>query len=136
MKESWENGSITPNYNTHPNFSKEELKFGKQLNEFTGKTFLRNQAIKLDDGKYLIPDLMCDNVIVEYLGNYWHADPNVYKADDVVHHGYTAEQIWERDEYRRKIFKEKGFKLIEVWSKDFKENPEKELQRVVSLLEE
>lgn len=136
MKESWELGRIVPTTGHHPNYSKEELKFGKQLTALLGRELLRNQSIRLEDGKWILPDFVIGNTVIEYLGNYWHADPNIYKAGDIVHHGITAKEIWEKDEKRRGIYKEKGYRLIEVWSQDFLNNPEETLQKIAEQLKE
>ena len=34
---------------------------------------------------------------IEYNGDYWHANPIKYAPSDIVHHNYTAEQLWEAD---------------------------------------
>lgn len=137
MKESWETGKIVPNptNNTRPNFSKEEIKFGEQLEKVLGKKLLRKQSIRLDDGHWILPDFVLDDFIIEYNGSFWHADPRKYKAEDVIHHNYTAKQIWERDEYRREVYKSKGYKLIEVWSEDYHNNPEEVISQVVKKIQ-
>ena len=137
MKESWETGKIVPDpvNNARPNFSKEEIKFGEQLEKVLGKKLLRKQSIRLDDGHWILPDFVLDDFIIEYNGSFWHADPRMYKAEDVIHHNYTARQIWERDEYKREAYKSKGYKLIEVWSEDYHNNPEEVISQVVKKIQ-
>ena len=59
----------------------------------------------------------------------------MYKAEDVIHHNYTARQIWERDEYKREAYKSKGYKLIEVWSEDYHNNPKEVISQVVKKIQ-
>ena len=48
------------------------------------------------------------NIAIEYQGNYWHNRP----------------ETKERDKRKKKLCKEKGIKLIEVWDDDFLKNPD------------
>ena len=37
------------------------------------------------------------DLVVEFFGDFWHANPLMYFPDAVMHDGLTAEDIWERD---------------------------------------
>lgn len=63
--------------------------------------------------------------IIEFNGDYWHANPNKYKENDIVN-GVKAKDIWIRDKH--KIDYAKGLSHINgvliVWESDYKKNPE------------
>lgn len=133
MKQSWEDGLIHKNEHYSPNFSKEQVEFGEELKTILGEAsndLECNATIKYDD-KWIFPDFKFKNFIIEYNGNFWHADPNKFKADDIVHHNITAKEIWKRDDFRRTVFEKQGYIVIEVWADDYKENKEKILNEIV-----
>lgn len=133
MKQSWEDGLIHKNEHYSPNFSKEQVEFGEELKKILGEAgndLECNATIKYED-KWIFPDFKFKNFIIEYNGNFWHADPNKFKADDIVHHNITAKEIWKRDDFRRTVFEKQGYIVIEVWADDYKENKEKILNEIV-----
>ena len=137
MRQSWIDGEIHKNEHYSPNFSKEQMAFGEELRKLLGDKADKlefHAIINYDESKWIFPDFKFDNFIIEYQGNFWHADPKKFKADDIVHHDITAKEIWERDEFRRTIFKNQGYILIEVWADDYKENKEKILTELVKRL--
>jgi G:T-mismatch repair DNA endonuclease (very short patch repair protein) len=52
--------------------------------------------------------------IIEFNGSYWHANPKMYPADFVVFN-MTAQEIWDRDEDKRKLAEQQGFEVLIVW---------------------
>jgi very-short-patch-repair endonuclease len=64
----------------------------------------------------LIPEL---NIIIEYNGTYWHADPFFYKKDDILPTlGLTAKEIWEKDNIKKTNAEQCGYKIIYLWSRE------------------
>lgn len=50
----------------------------------------------------------------EFDGTYWHADPDFYKADDIIDNIETAEEIWEKDRQKDQICESAGIMLIRI----------------------
>ena len=80
------------------------------------------------DGKFQIEGKYPDwtNVngqkkLIEYYGGYHHADPNKYKANDIVIHGKTASEIWEHDAQRIEIFKNYGYSTLIIRTSELKD---------------
>ena len=72
-----------------------------------------NKYYKLD---YYIYEL---RLAIEYNGDYWHANPKIYKNTDVLHSNMTASEIWDRDNNRiLNLFNEKQIETIQVWQND------------------
>lgn len=73
---------------------------------------------------FYIEDL---NFVIEFNGDVWHANPSIYKEDDITvkfkdkpDDYYTAKYIWEKDEKRISFLKTKVKHLIIIWEKDFR----------------
>lgn len=68
-------------------------------------------------------DVCCTkrNKIIEYNGDYWHANKNLYEKDFVVSQsGLIAEEIWKIDETKQHTAEKRGFDVYVVWESDFK----------------
>jgi len=60
------------------------------------------------------------NIIIEVNGDYWHANPKVYKANDIINYCFgkkKAKEIWEKDKKKKEFAKIKGYKVIYIWEK-------------------
>lgn len=62
--------------------------------------------------------LISDSIIIEINGDYWHANPEIYKESDVVMFGKTARSIWEKDRLKKTIAEQHGFKFSCIWESD------------------
>lgn len=76
------------------------------------------------------------NLVIEFLGDYWHANPKIYDAEAVFSRSKTpvlAKQIWKYDSQRKnKICKMLNNPIyIEVWESDWKENPDKVIEEIL-----
>ena len=61
--------------------------------------------------------------LIEVNGDYWHANPCIYKGDDQINHpdGYVlASQIWKRDADKRFIAESYGYRVVYVWEAEIK----------------
>ena len=84
-------------------------------------------------------DFALGNKVIEYNGDYWHANPALHEEKTVIkfrHKIMTAESIWERDAKRLDFIKAKGYEVKVVWEADFKKNPEQTVQDCLSWLTE
>jgi G:T-mismatch repair DNA endonuclease (very short patch repair protein) len=86
-----------------------------------------------------IPRIYCDfylptyNMIVEVDGDYWHANPNNYKPDDIIGvKKLKAYEIWECDQSRNNRIIKAGYNLMRIWASDLKNiTKEKLLEDIV-----
>lgn len=65
------------------------------------------------------------NLIIEVNGDYWHANPLVYAADDLVslpEGKVPARQIWDRDNEKRLLAENYGYAVMYLWEMDIREN--------------
>lgn len=59
-------------------------------------------------------------LLLEINGDYWHANPRIYKATDVFVGGRTAQEIWDRDKKFRDCLKGSKFTIVYLWEMDMK----------------
>lgn len=76
------------------------------------------------------------NLVIEFLGDYWHANPKRYNSDEtIIHHqkSICVKDIWKYDKQRkRNICKVLNNPIyIEVWESDWKENPDKVMEEIL-----
>lgn len=102
--------------------------YKKDGSEF-GKLLSNGRYVFLD---YYILDL---KICIEYYGSVWHANPKIFKFDDVPFSfkgsNKTSKEIWEEDKERIKLLK-KDFDIdtIVVWEDD------KSIQKVLKKIDE
>lgn len=94
-----------------------------------------------DDKSYCKLDFYCfdTNKVIEFYGDYWHANPAIYKENELVFYpdnkSIEAKHIWEKDQQRiEKIRKQLHCDVLIIWQKDFVDNPEQTIERAVQFL--
>jgi len=109
---------------------REEIYFATKNNEIKLK--------KIDGGVWLYD--FCDKnkkKIIEYNGDEYHANPNLYESTDNPHpfrKWLTAQSIWDKDEEKIRIAKEEGYEVLTIWDGDYKNNKEKILLECMKFL--
>lgn len=89
----------------------------KSYNEFYKKEYSPRVDILIEKHK----------LVIECNGDIWHANPFVYKEDDIIelYSGPTeARCIWARDYYREIQIESFGYDVYIVWESDFKKDKE------------
>ena len=144
LRNRYQNGELTPYAFQNPEWEKKALKkrmegyrrwqksgnkvkFGNSSKaELEIADILEDLGIKyirqFSPGKYRFDFFLPDcNLVLEYNGSYWHADPSIYKPDDyIVKKGKMASEIWEYDKEKIKYIEEKGFLIRIIWENIFK----------------
>lgn len=121
MTKHWKDGTLQINRSSLRS-SKIELRFIKDLKKIYDVEILTLQI----GTRTVFPDMLClkDMVIIEFFGNFWHANPSMYSKDDIIYEGITAKEIWLKDKERINFLKKSGYDVYVIWEKDYKENPE------------
>jgi G:T-mismatch repair DNA endonuclease (very short patch repair protein) len=118
MCKKWKEERIIPNTNSH-NDSKGE----RELREECKKLFPNKDVKKCTlhiDGKWYLPDIIIDDhYIIEYFGDYWHANPANFNSNYVVKNNKTAEEIWDHDAKRIKTLEDNGYEVLVIWQHEF-----------------
>ena len=92
-------------------------------------TYTTQFKIGIKSYDFLLNDI---KIIVEVNGDYWHCNPNMYKADDVVNFPYgkiTAQERWDRDMKKHRLAVDKGYRILYIWEDEIrKRKTDKELK--------
>ena len=60
---------------------------------------------------------------IEFNGDYWHMNPNIYNENDVnPSNKMTAKQIWKRDHKKIDLAKTNGITLVVIWESEWLRN--------------
>lgn len=68
--------------------------------------------------------------IVEFNGDFWHANPKKYKKTDKVLNT-TAEALWKKDALKKKRLEEAGYEVLIIWESEYMKTPELVVERCV-----
>jgi len=113
--------------------SKIELEFVRSLEKIIGDIEYSNLSepfyLWSENNKLYIYDIKHKNCIVEFNGDYWHANPNRYKSTDLIK-GISSEAIWEKDKIKNELAISKGYNLMVVWESEYTSNKNLTLERV------
>jgi len=73
-------------------------------------------------------------IIIEVNGDYWHANPKLYLADDLINYPngtMTAKVIWDRDIKKNTFAESKGYSVIKIWEQEMKSLNDEELEKLL-----
>lgn len=80
-------------------------------------------------------DFCFKNKIIEFNGDYWHANPKIYDKNFINKtSNLTAQEIWDKDKEKKRCAESAGYKVLYIWEKDYRENPDKELKKCIDFL--
>jgi len=77
------------------------------------------------NGMYWSFDIYIEpNILIEVNGDYWHGNPEIYCASDIILKGSSSEVLvsakWEADRQKIKAAEDLGYKVIITWEHDWK----------------
>lgn len=94
---------------------KNNVKFGKHNKEF---------YIKYKNKCYFY-DFKYKNKIIEFNGDLFHANPKLYEDYDnpnPYNKNLTAKQIWNIDNIKMQLAKNKGYEILVIWESEYKKD--------------
>ena len=81
---------------------------------------------------FVIPSL---KFCIEFNGNYWHANPELYEANHIFSYWdnkMTAQEVWNKDKLKYDILINEGFTVNIIWEKNYRDNKEKIINEYVN----
>lgn len=102
-----------------------ETSLGEPL-EFSGLT---KQFGKMHSSGYMFFDVKHNDVIIEFNGDYWHANPKKYTENEFIR-GVPVIEIWERDRIKREVAESSGYRFITVWESEFTQDKLGTIERI------
>ena len=113
-------------------YSKPEKELCDRLFEFFGdesKFYSNNGQLKIGKMNF---DFAYRNKIIEFNGDFWHANPSKYSADFINPvNKKTSKEVWERDKLKNEKAKELGYAVKIIWESDYKKNKEKIIKECI-----
>ncbi len=82
-------------------------------------------------------DYCYKNKVIEFYGDYWHANPEIYKKDDLIkmnNKKMIASDKWILDKKRIDALKELGYDVKIIWERDYLKNKEQIIQECKQFL--
>ena len=93
-----------------------------------------NKTIIISEGTFNV-DIIFNNKIIEYYGDYFHCNPKVYSPTYFNKKlNLTSQQKWEKDEFRKNSLQKNGYTLLIIWEKDYNENKEEVINKCKNFL--
>jgi hypothetical protein len=87
--------------------------------------------------KCISPDLFYKGKIIEFHGNLFHANPNMFCESDTPNpfrKKLTSAEIWKKDSLRKNYYLAKGYTIMEIWEEDFKNDKEGIIKKCINFL--
>jgi very-short-patch-repair endonuclease len=72
------------------------------------------------------------NMLIEFNGDVFHANPNIYLPDDIIPIlKKTAQEIWNKDLTKMSLAKSKGYDTVVIWESEIKNKTEQEIIEII-----
>ena len=112
---------------------------GKTQSEFSNSIISILQDFFDGEKEYLIGkysyDFRFQNKLIEFNGDYWHANPIIYDENFVNKTTkLTAKQIWQKDGIKKKYAEDCGYKLLVIWEKDYRDDVSATINKCMNFL--
>jgi hypothetical protein len=132
MKATWASGKLSLSPQHSVNRSKIEDQFFQAIKAVYPD--ISRGTIRLGK-RWFFPDVLAphDGVVIEFYGDFWHANPQRYAYGDIVNHT-TAAAIWRRDAERVEAIESLGYQVIIVWESDYKSDRLATVKHIDNLL--
>jgi len=79
-------------------------------------------------------DFAYKNKIIEYNGDFWHANQEMYSSDDSFKNGILASEIWEKDTKKTTFAKMAGYDILVIWHSEYKKDKVGILEKCLKFL--
>lgn len=85
--------------------------------------------------KRYVYDIVFNNKIIEYNGDFWHCNPKIY-PDTFINPRtkLKASDKWAADKEKIKFAECQGYEVLVIWESDFKQNKEKVIKECIQFL--
>ena len=133
--------------------SKNYSKISQDLFEFLSNILENKENIKyaMNNGeqyfyvnesfcKSMFVDFKYGNIVIEFFGDYWHANPAKYTENSILNHPNknkrVAKDIWEIDRKRIEWLTNKGYNVLIIWEKEYRENKQETIDKCINYIKE
>lgn len=79
----------------------ENMMFNALVNNFGDQYVTKSFFTRKGESRQVYPDaILYGCIAIEYNGDYFHGNPEIYGPDDIVSFNWRAEDLWELDKFR------------------------------------
>jgi hypothetical protein len=116
-----------------------ELEFVTELEKLVGKLDHTNKHSPYgkwdhENNRYVVYDVKHGSCVIEFNGDYWHANPAIYDAQDHIR-GKSAQDIWSKDQIKLDIARKAGLNVKVVWEHDYRSNKDQVLKELAEWIQ-
>ena len=102
-------------------------KLHQSVKEYLTENGFSNFKSEENIDRYFVDELdIIKKFIIEVYGDYWHANPTKFNADDILNfpgnNKITAKEVWEQDNKRIYNLKQLGYQVFVIWETDWNED--------------
>ena len=72
--------------------------------------------------------------MIEFNGDYWHANPNIYK-DTAIIRDRCASEIRDRDRKKTQTAMDLGLRVLTIWEAEYKANKQETINKVIKWMQ-
>lgn len=111
---------------------KEKIKYALHNGEqyfYINEDFCRGSSV---DFKY-------ENAIIEFYGNFWHANPKKYNENVLMSFPNIkkyAKDVWNYDRKKVEWLKSKGYNVLVIWEKEYVSNKRETIKKCIKFIKE
>ena len=109
-------------YNGYKGISKAEKEIVDYLKYFYPA--IETQYVLKGENGYYVYDIKVGNKLIEYNGDYWHCNPNIYDSD-FIRKGKSSSEIWSKDNKKTMLAEKFGYTVYTIWEQDYKTDKNK-----------
>lgn len=117
----------------------------KLLNQYIDDTYKIHinkkddkQYVIFSDGRRYFYDFVVTGKtkrIIEFNGDFWHMNPKIYQPTDMNRvKNKSAQELWDYMEQKKRVAREQGFEIVEVWESDWKKDEQSVLEKCVNFI--
>jgi hypothetical protein len=80
-----------------------------------------------------VVDMLYTNKVIEFNGDYWHANPKIYLSNNSVSYPkgiILVDDIWKKDATKISVLQENGYQVYTIWESEWKSNKNKILNEI------
>ena len=82
-------------------------------------------------------DLAYKNKLIEFNGDFWHCNPNIYNEDYINRTTKRlARDVWKSDEAKANTAIQKGYQVLVIWESEYKQDPINTINKCINFLNE
>lgn len=100
---------------------------------------MQQKPLLNEDNKWFYYDICYNNKIIEYHGDYWHANPLTYDADHIFkrnNKNITAKHIWENNNMKIKTAINNNYEILVIWETDYNKDKNGTIEKCLNFLKQ